>query len=1497
MAAEQARQLFDFLADANEIRTRPARTLDDARRVLWFDELPDTPGLLRTFLAPEAASPGEWMSIDRVDPVDPPQLPKILVPWVAEREVREFQAEQPPALAEAIPVELADIDPETGERVTVIGDRSLEESPDRADVLHAYDDWARRWSGWAAERRRLAPAVHVYTVLYDMAQGATEDAEQYELVLGLGYLTQESGGAEVRRHIIAAGAVARYDTSTGAIAVGPDPDSGGPLLEEDMLDVGDRASRGIADKVGERLEEAGAVEPESTGLLHEALRIWAQGVSADGRYRPTVERHRPEYGSGPIVSFAPALILRRRGSRSLVKALREISTLIERTGSPSGLVSFLLDPGSETVSFDTSAGADEPEQSEHSEHVEPDEVYFALPANAEQRTIADRLRTERLVVVQGPPGTGKTHTIANLVTDLLAHGKRVLITSHTARALKVLRDKLPEELQHLCVSRTDDGVQGQQELESSVKGILSAYGSYDAGRSHDEIRRLTGRLREARATQSEALLELRAIREMETYVYSADIGDYTGTPLQIAGRLRSEAPLYEWIGAVPESADPTVPVTPVTAAEGLALLHAVRAFTPEVAAQCADLPDPDAFPAANVFATEAEKIRQADLRVAAVREHRDPALVAAVVGLSDDQRRRLDEFLDPFVRVRDLLAHQRAPWVDELRGQVLAGQETALRRRRETTRQTVAELGYASQQLGSALVTGLERFDLGTALGFARTLHDGLSAGHKLKGPMGIKTKLLKEVEPFHDAVRVEGLPVDTLAQSALVLHRIEIERRLAAVEEEWGAAVERWRPHAARTARLEDDLSVLDQLAELGTHHSALVRSVSASPELARFDWLDVSATDGLREVLAADAAVRATGPLRQAHEGRVGALRRWADGQRHAPSTVADAADALAALDSDAYRLALGRIADIRDANSLALALREARAVVESRHPALAARIASTADDQSWETWLPEIGRAWAWSRWNVRLAKLTDPDAERAARQFLAEADDEVRITLRRLAEARAWEFCLARITAHQSRALNAYQLNVRKIGKGTGKYAERYRAQARENLREAQSAVPAWIMPLHQVVATVPMDRPELFDVVIVDEASQSGLEAVLLSHLAERMVVVGDDKQVSPANVGLDQEQVFSLQQRGLGALPRTLHSVINPTTSLFDFASALAAGRGRLMLKEHFRCMPEIIDFSNRLCYGGDLQPMRQYGTERLDPLVSRYVGGVIEGPKQGFVNRAEAEAVVDAVVACCADPQYEGLTLGVITMLGGGQTELIEDMLAERLSVAVRRERRLRVGTAEAFQGDERHVVFMSLVVSRTSADSDDPRRIGSFSREHDQQRLNVAASRAQNQVQVFSSIHPGDLGETDLRRGYLEYLARPGSDRDAYVAGDVSPDLRREPFDSLFEQRVYLALRERGYRVRPQYPAGRYRIDLVVEGGTRRLAIECDGDAYHGEDNAESDAGRQRDLERVGWRFVRIRGSRFYRDPEEALGPLWRELGRLGIEPVGSGTAAVGR
>ena len=109
--------------------------------------------------------------------------------------------------------------------------------------------------------------------------------------------------------------------------------------------------------------------------------------------------------------------------------------------------------------------------------------------------------------------------------------------------------------------------------------------------------------------------------------------------------------------------------------------------------------------------------------------------------------------------------------------------------------------------------------------------------------------------------------------------------------------------------------------------------------------------------------------------------------------------------------------------------------------------------------------------------------------------------------------------------------------------------------------------------------------------------------------------------------------------------------------------------------------------------------------------------------------------------------------------------------------------------------------------------------------------------------------------------------------------------------PFDSWFEVDVFLQIVDRGYQVIPQYevnPFDRaYRIDLVVVGVHGRLAVECDGDHWHGPDQFAYDMGRQRELERAGWTFWRVRGGAFGHDAEKAMESLWRTLNENQILP----------
>ena len=203
---------------------------------------------------------------------------------------------------------------------------------------------------------------------------------------------------------------------------------------------------------------------------------------------------------------------------------------------------------------------------------------------------------------------------------------------------------------------------------------------------------------------------------------------------------------------------------------------------------------------------------------------------------------------------------------------------------------------------------------------------------------------------------------------------------------------------------------------------------------------------------------------------------------------------------------------------------------------------------------------------------------------------------------------------------------------------------------------------------------------------------------------------------------------------------------------------------------------------------------------------------------------------------------------------------------------------RKIRCGNAYHFQGDERHVMFLSLVVA-----AGEGRRIGAMTKEADRQRINVAASRARDQMWCIRSISPDELHPDDVRGRFIRYCQNPARVDDA--TSEVE-----DRFDSDFERDVYRQLVVRGYRVKVQHRVGRFRIDLVIEGRRGRLAVELDGDAYHGPDRWEADRNRQAILERLGWTFHRIRGSAYYRDPDAALAGLWDRLEALGILPAGA-------
>jgi very-short-patch-repair endonuclease len=401
----------------------------------------------------------------------------------------------------------------------------------------------------------------------------------------------------------------------------------------------------------------------------------------------------------------------------------------------------------------------------------------------------------------------------------------------------------------------------------------------------------------------------------------------------------------------------------------------------------------------------------------------------------------------------------------------------------------------------------------------------------------------------------------------------------------------------------------------------------------------------------------------------------------------------------------------------------------------------------------------------------------------------------------------------------------------------------------------------------------------FDVVIIDEASQADLNALIPLYMGKQVIVVGDHEQVTPLGVGKDITLLENLRRSMLQDIPNS--HLFDNQSSIYDIGRQSFGDAIRLV--EHFRCVPEIIAFSNQLSYGGTIRALRESNSTHIKPAC---VSHRVEGVREGDTNKREAEQIVALIKAMTKHEAYAGKTIGVISMVKESQAALIQSLLHKEIDSVEIEKRRIQAGISSEFQGDERDIMFLSMVDSQS--DEGPLRTTGEGAFELTKKRYNVAVSRARDQLWVVHSFDPDlHLKSADLRFRLLQHVKDP-------LASIRAFDEEAKRTESPFEREVLKLLLGAGYCVKTQWQVGYFRIDMVVEGGAKRLAVECDGDRYHPIEKLAEDVERQAILERLGWKFIRIRGSAFYRDPNLAMQAVFSKLEELGIPPEGNGGEA---
>ena len=448
-----------------------------------------------------------------------------------------------------------------------------------------------------------------------------------------------------------------------------------------------------------------------------------------------------------------------------------------------------------------------------------------------------------------------------------------------------------------------------------------------------------------------------------------------------------------------------------------------------------------------------------------------------------------------------------------------------------------------------------------------------------------------------------------------------------------------------------------------------------------------------------------------------------------------------------------------------------------------------------------------------------------------------------------------------------------------------------------------------MPIRQLVQNLPTLMPRLkpcllmsplsvaqyldanhaqFDVVIFDEASQIPVwDAVGAIARGRQLVCVGDTKQLPPT----------SFFNRGDSDGDDGADGELQDLESILD--EALSIGLPKLTLQWHYRSRHEsLIAFSNATYYDNALITFPSPFTEDTGVRFQRVQGVYDRGGARS--NRAEADAIVRAVEAHYLDPVQRRRSIGVVTF-NQAQQSLIERMLDERrravpqldAALAQATQEPLFIKNLENVQGDERDVIYFSITYGPDAAGKVSL-NFGPLNLEGGHRRLNVAISRARQNVVIFSTLMPEQIdlsrvrasGVRDLKH-YLEFAIRGPR-----ALAEQSMPTGREP-DSPFEAQVIALLRQNGWEAHPQVGVSGYRIDIGVVDprapGRYLLGVECDGASYHsGATARDRDRLRQLVLEGLGWELHRIWSTDWWLDPEAPARRLLARLEQLAAQPL---------
>ena len=1313
---------------------------------------------------------------------------------------------------------------------------------------------------WVEEQKKIEVVRNLFDTLYNKYLVLDRDSDSLELVVANGLVKVPN--EDICYPILLKKVNLNIDTEKNIISI-TDASDNDFITQELYLNFLAEVENINLDKVfylEDKIVENNIHPISKNDTIKDFFREFIHNLNPRAQFIEDLDKKNKE--SVITIEWKPILFIRKKDDGK-VEAINNIIKDIENGGEIPEYLSELVG----VIGSDKRA-------------VEPiPDILFTKETNNEQIEIIKSLYSHRAVVVQGPPGTGKTHTIANLLGHFLAEGKNVLITSQTKKALDVLKEKIPTDIQDLCISMLDDD---SSDLGNSVESISEKLGYLNLETLKNEYEEIENQRNELKEDIKNIKRKIFNIKYQESHpiIYNNE-----SITLREAGEFlrKNQRELDRIPGIV--SSGVTCPINN----ENLTFLKSgykksvSKEEEKEIELGLNKLSD---FWTLEEFKEMLENKKEIMSRLDLLLKNKKYHINDNLFYVDDKILIDLDKFKN-YSGIDKIIPEDLKSIEDWKKDVCIAGTENSGDRKIwlefiKDIRRLYDLTNMTKDQLFKKEVV-YKDIDVSTA----KKLIIGLKKGIERPG-FFFKHRLRKARKQISDKVTINNRILETLYDCNVALEYTTLIELKENTKNTWNILM-------TGNSLLENSnnknlykqlYSYADQMEYLLNWYDREKKTFLHKIENAGFEKLNINKTEG--NPIYVDEVNQIFDFIPSLEEliaiGKIALEYREVDIKRSEYLVkIEDIIKENSHLGREIKNAILNENIDKYSETLEKLRVLSEKEVLYKKYKDLLHNVKAVAN--SWGEELENglfnekienIYNVWRYKQISQKLKELAEKPYFNLQADILEKSEELKKLTTD-LVTKKTWyniiKFIEEKDNLAISQALKGWKQTVQKIGKGTGKNTNIHKKNAKEKMLLCQKVVPAWIMPLNKVFDTLnPVENK--FDIVIIDEASQSDISSLILLYMAKKIIIVGDDKQVSPSDVGVNIDKINMFRRKyikgkvvndDLYGIRASLYSIVSTTFQ-------------PISLREHFRSVPEIIGYSNRTSYDNQILPLRDSNSSILKPAIIDYkVNG--RRDEKNKINRVEAETIVSLIEACLAMKEYKNSTFGVISLLGDEQAELIQDLIVKRIPATEIENHKILCGNSASFQGDERDIMFISLVDS--SEENKSLRLVGEGVEGAIRKRYNVAISRAKDQLWIVHSIDKNNLKEGDLRKELFEYI-------DSLKENVFDKTAIENITASDFENEVARHLLEKNYTIKQKWRVGSYDIDMVAIYDDKKIAIECDGKTLnHTEEEVIANLEEQEILERCGWEFIRVRASEYFRNPEKAIKDLIIQLDDKGVYP----------